>query len=243
MVTDCGNCPLRDRDTFKGLKDRELDAMRGFKTGEMKIEPGTILLMQGARSPQLFTVLDGLAVRQKTLQNGRRQVTNFVLPGDFLGLQAAVMDEMQHSVEATTKMTLCVFKRSDLWRLFKVQPSLAYDLTWLAAIEEHFLGEALAVIGQLPALQRVAWGLARFYHRAEMTGLVEAGHCPFPFRQQDLADALGLSLVHTNKTLQKLRADRLIGLEDGTLRLLDRDRIAALVEADIVLPEGGRPLL
>lgn len=243
MTTDCGNCPLRKREAFEGLSDRELEGMRGLKTGEMKAEPGTVLLMQGSKSPQLFTVLDGLGVRQKTLENGRSQVINFVLPGDFLGLQAGVMEEMQHSVEVTTRMTLCVFNRSDLWRLFKTQPSLAFDVTWLAAMEEHFLGEALAVIGQLPALQRVAWGLARFFDRAAISGLVTDARCPFPYRQQDLADALGLSLVHTNKTLQKLRGEALIELEGGMLRLLDRARIAALVEADIAVPKGARPLL
>lgn len=243
MTTDCGNCPLRRRETFESLTDSELEGMRSFKTGEMKAEPGTVLLMQGAKSPQLFTVLDGLGVRQKTLENGRRQVINFVFPGDLIGLQASVMEEMQHSVEATTRMTLCVFNRSDLWRLYRTQPARAYDLTWLAAVEEHFLGEALAVIGQLPALQRVAWGLTRYFDRASMSGLVQDGQCPFPYRQQDLADALGLSLVHTNKTLQKLRGEQLIGLEDGMLRVLDRARIADLVDADISLPKGARPLL
>jgi len=216
--------------------------MQRFKSGELKIDPGTPILMEGSNSPQLFTALRGMGLRSKLLPDGRRQVVNFVLPGDFIGLQAGVMGEMKHSVEATTSMVLCVFDRSELWTLFKTHPARAYDLTWLAAVEEHFLGDALTSVGQMSAIERMCWGLLRFYRRCEGLNLVKGNHCPFPFRQQDLADTLGLSLVHTNKTLMKLRDRQIVSLQDGTLSIMDPDEMRAMSGMDEDVP-SHRPLL
>lgn len=243
MVTHCENCPLRRQSQFKSLPDDQLAFLRRLKAGEIKVEPGTQLLLEGSNSPQLFTALEGLGVRYKTLEDGRRQVINFVMPGDFVGLQAGVMKEMQHSVEASTAMTLCVFNRSDLWTLFKAQPAIAFDLTWLAALEESFLGEALAVVGQAPAEMRIVWGLLRFHDRCRMAGLGDGTSVPFPYRQQDLADALGLSLVHTNKTLQSLRQRQILSLQESRLKIFDMDRAEDMLGPDLRQPATARPLI
>jgi CRP-like cAMP-binding protein len=243
MVTHCQNCPLRGQSQFKSLPDDHLDFLRRFKAGEIQVEPGAQLLMEGANSPQLFTALEGLGVRYKTLEDGRRQVINFVLPGDFVGLQAGVMKEMRHSVEASTPMTLCVFNRADLWTLFKAQPAIAFDLTWLAALEESFLGDALAMVGQAPAETRIVWGLLRFHDRCRMAGLGDGRGVPFPYRQQDLADALGLSLVHTNKTLQSLRQRQVLSLQENRLRFLDMGRAEAMLDAELRHQAAPRPLI
>ncbi|MXQ08110.1 cyclic nucleotide-binding domain-containing protein [Alphaproteobacteria bacterium GH1-50] len=234
MVVDCKTCPLRKAEIFDEMTEEEIQFMGTFKVGETKLDKGAQILMEGARSPQLFTVLRGMGLRYKVLPNGRRHVVNFILPGDFLGLQSGVMGEMKHSAEATTTMTLCVFNRSDLWTMYRQQPQRAYDLTWLASVEEHFLGEALASVGQMDAIQRICWGLVRFFDRCDGLGLVSDEACAFPYRQQDLADAVGLSLVHTNKTLQKLRDRQVLSWQDGTLRFLEMDvaRQLAMMEED-----------
>lgn len=242
MVTDCANCPLRKLDTFERLKGDELSFMQRFKVGELSIDKGTPILMEGSNSPQLYTVLSGMGLRYKVLPNGRRQVVNFVVPGDFLGLQARMMGEMKHSVEATTRMVLCVFDRSEFWNLFKQQPERAFDLTWLASIQEHFLGEALASVGQMNAAQRMCWGVLRFHARCAEVGLADGNTCPLPYTQQDLADALGLSLVHTNKTLQKLRNQQVLAWREGHLRILDRDRAEEISMFDQERPKT-RPLI
>lgn len=241
-MTACKNCPLRQKSMFTPFTQDELSFMQSFKTGEMKVDPGTTILLEGSNSPQLYTVLSGMGTRYKTLENGRRQVINFLFPGDFVGLQAGIMGEMKHSVEASTPMTLCAFRRDDLWTLFRQHPARAYDLTWIAAVEEHFLGETIASLGQRDAIQRIAWALVRIHERLKAAGLQKANRVPLPFRQQDLADALGLSLVHTNKTLKTLRSKGLAQWSDGTLELRD---IAALADLAMIDPERPqqRPLL
>lgn len=224
------------------MDDCDVAFMEDFKEGELEITPGTPLVLQGGHSPQLYTVLKGLGLRYVTLSDGRRQVVNFVMPGDFIGLQAGIGEEMGHSVEATTNMTLCVFERSQMWRVFREHPPRAYDITWLAAAEEHFLGDALASVGQRSAIERICWALALLYDRFDALDLVENGCFDFPYRQQDLADTLGLSLVHTNKTLARMR-ERDLAAWVGN-RVVIRD-LAALRRI-AVMPEGEfrqRPLL
>lgn len=242
MAVKCEDCPLRKQPLFTPFKTDDVRFMQRFKVGEMSIDAGTPLLLEGNSSAQLFTVLRGMGLRYKTLENGDRQVINLVYPGDFLGLQAALMQEMQHTVEATTEMTLCVFDRSAFYDFFVSNPSRAFDVTWLAAVEEHFLGASLATVGQRDALSAIAWAVVTVFERAQMVGLAKGMTIPFPYRQQDLADALGLSLVHTNKTFAKLRERQLVSWHDGVLVVNDpqslRD-IAGITESEI----RKRPLM
>ena len=238
MSISCKECPLRSREIFTRMSSDELAFTDRFKSGELSVEAGTPILLEGSSSPQLYTVLRGFGLRHKSLPDGRRQVINFVFPGDFIGLQAAVMGEMCHSVEATTDMTLCVFKRQDLWNVFKSHPSRAYDVTWLAAREEHFLGETLTTVGRRSGTERVAWALCKLYERGNALGLADGGAMRLPFRQQDLADALGLSLVHTNKTLQSIRKRQVASWDGERLKISDHD---ALREIGKVTEEEPQP--
>lgn len=243
MATKCINCPLRSKDMFVDMAESELSFVQRFKVGELNIERGTPLLMEGSSSPQLFTVLSGLGLRYKTLENGRRQVINFVFPGDFIGLQAGVMGHMEHSVEASTQMTLCVFDRSELWSVFRNHPNRAFDMTWLAATEEHFLGEALASIGQLSALGRMSWAILRLYYRFEALDMIKRGSFPLPYRQQDLADTLGLSLVHTNKTLARLRDRQLANWSEGQMTVHSLEGLEQISELSGGSTNRPRPLI
>ncbi|MDC0737857.1 Crp/Fnr family transcriptional regulator [Cognatishimia sp. SS12] len=232
MVTKCTNCPLRGLPLFLEFSQDELSFMQRFKTGEMEAEPGTHLLSQGEQSPQLFTVLTGMGLKYKMLRDGSRQVVGFVMPGDFLGLQAGVMGEMGHSVEAVTTMTLCVFNRANVWDLFSKHPTRGFDIAHLAAVEEHFLGDALATVGQRPAYEKIAWAMARFFNRALAIGQVVDNKTSLPFTQQDLADALGLSLVHTNKQLAQLRRDGILTWQKGELSVDDMDALTHMLGDD-----------
>ncbi len=242
MSISCRHCPLRRHPVFKPLTADEVDFMDRFKVGELQVDAGTTLLMEGSNSPQLFTALRGMGLRYKTDLDGRRQVVNFVLPGDFIGLQAGVMREMRHSVEATTAMTLCVFNRSQLYDLFRHHSDRAFDLTWLAAMEESFLGEALTTVGQREAAERIAWAFAKLFRRARALGLATGMTFALPYRQQDLADALGLSLVHTNKTLARLRSRQIVSWSAGTLRIMSESAIEELAGIPLDVPIQ-RPLM
>ena len=156
------SCPLRRLETFRPFTKEELAFVASFKTGEFTAEPRAMILQEGASSAHLYTVLSGWGFRYTLLPDGRRQILNFVLPGDLIGLQASVAREMKHSIEALTGMLLCVFQREKLWDLYEQHPGLAYDITWLAALEEQMLDRHLLSIGRRTALERMAYLLLHF---------------------------------------------------------------------------------
>lgn len=242
MATECKHCPLRRKSLFAKMTADDVTAMQRFKVGELVVDAGTPILLEGSNSPQLYTVLHGMGLRTRHLENGERQVINFVFPGDFLGLQAGLMGEMGHSVEATTKMTLCVFNRSGLWTYMKSAPERGFELAWLAAVEEHFMGDALTTVGQRTAIQAIAWAFVRIYQRTNAVGSNGGGTMRFPFTQRDIADALGLSLVHTNKTIGLLKSRQLIGWSEDKIQIND---LAELAKIGLTNLEGPkiRPIM
>ncbi len=225
--TDCASCPLRMMPLFIPFTPEELVFMRQFKMREQVFNRNDTILHEGERSPLLYTVLSGMGTRSVMLENGRRQVINFIFPGDFIGLQSSLMGEMKHTVAATSDVTLCVFDRARLWDMFHNHASRAYDLTWIAAVEEHFLGETIATLGQRDATERLTWAFLRIWRRLSAVGLLRDGSVPLPFRQQDIADALGLSLVHTNKTVARIKRLGLATWQNGRLSIPSTKALAA----------------
>jgi CRP-like cAMP-binding protein len=232
-VTPCEQCPLRRRKALRAFTPEELEFVKQFKSDELRIDAGASFLRQGNRSEYLYTVLSGWAFRYKMLDDGRRQILNYALPADLLGLQGALMREMEHSVEALTPLVLCVFPRSRMWDLYSRFPSLAFDITWLAAREEQLIDEYLVSLGRRTALERTAYLLLHLFARAEELGLVKDRTMQLPFTQQHLADTLGMSLVHTNKTLKRLFASKAVSWKGRVFEVLDRTALAAIAGDDV----------
>ena len=234
-VTPCEVCPLRKRPSLREFTAEELAFVKELKVDELRVDPGTSFLREGARSDQLYTVLHGWAFRYKMLDDGRRQILNYALPADMVGLQGALMREMEHSVEALTPLTLCVFPRQKMWDLYSRAPSLAFDITWLAAREEQLIDEHLLSVGRRSAIERTAYLLLHLYVRAEEAGLVKDHTIQFPFTQQHLADTLGMSLVHTNKTLKRLLQSKAVRWKDRMFELVDRAALVEIAGEDVKL--------
>lgn len=206
---------------FRQVSAQELAFIEKFRSGAAVVSAGSSIISEQDPNGKLFTLYAGWAFRYKTLSDGRRQILNFLLPGDFIGLQQEFADGASHGVEALTDVALCVFPRDGLWDMFRQFPGLGYDVTWLAAREEGLVDENLLTAGRRNATERVAMLLIHLYRRAERLELVEGGSMAFPINQQHIADALGLSLVHTNKTLRRLQKQGLHRLANGRLELIN----------------------
>ena len=206
--------------------------MRKFKSGEIFAEQGSSLLLEGHGTPHLYTLLSGWAFRHKSLEDGRRQILSFALPGDFLGVQGALLEAMSYSVEALTPVRLCMFPRERLWDLYKAHPALAHDILTMTSRSEYIADVHLLSVGQRTATERVAYILLHLHNRAAALGLVQGGRLKLPLTQLHLADALGLSLVHTNKTLRRLGSDGLIRWGNQTLELLDVAELRRMAKFD-----------
>ena len=217
----CNDCRLRDAtDAFTVLSPQQLALVESMRLGSVIVPAGASVIGEQVPNGKLFTLYAGWAFRYKTLSDGRRQILSFVLPGDLIGLQQEFGDTTAHGVEALTECALCVFPGDRLWDLFRGDPRLGYDVTWLAARSEGQVDDNLLTTGRRNACERVAVLLIQLYRRLERLGLADAdGSVPFPLNQQHIADALGLSLVHTNRTLRQLARLGLHDITQGRLRL------------------------
>jgi CRP/FNR family transcriptional regulator, anaerobic regulatory protein len=204
--------------------------MERFKKEEITFQAGATILRESEASAHFFTLLEGWVFRYKTLADGRRQILNYGLPGDLIGLQAALLDVMQHSIDALTPVRLCVFSRDALWDLFTGFPSLAFDVTWLASRQERLLDDQLLTIGQRRADERIAFVVMQIFRRAQLVELTAGSAFTLPLTQQHLADTLGFSLVHTNKTLKRMEARGLLRWRGRLLHLIDLQRLSDLAQ-------------
>jgi CRP/FNR family transcriptional regulator, anaerobic regulatory protein len=238
----CDQCPLCQFNVFRKFNEDELRFVQRFKIDEVSLEARASILQEGASSNYLYTVLSGWAFRFKTLPDGRRQILNYALPGDFLGLQSSVLTEMTHSVEALSAVQLCVFSRDKLWELYKYHPTLSYDITWLAAREEQFLDGHLLNVGRRSALERTAYLILHLFARAREVKLVNDNTFAPPITQEHLADTLGMSIVHANKTLRRLHELKVIRWRKKELQILDLKELGGIAHWEPETPQM-RPLI
>jgi CRP-like cAMP-binding protein len=240
----CRDCPLRPLPLFIAHSDEELLLVQSLKKREHTLTAGATLIDEGQIDAPLFTLLEGWAFRFKTLSDGRRQILNFLLAGDFIGVQQKMGDGAAHGVVTLTDAVFCVFQRDALWAMHREQPTMGFNVTWLTAHEESVVDETLLSVGRRSAEERIATLLVLLWKRAAALQPDKgAGGVPFPLTQQHVADALGLSLVHTNKTLRKLERRGLHALVDGRLHLRD---VKAMVRLADVYGDGKpapRPLV
>jgi CRP-like cAMP-binding protein len=242
MASACYDCALRACGLFKPVTPKELDTIFNMLEGQIARRAGEEIVHAGEVSPELYTIYSGWAFRFKMLPDGRRQILNFLLPGDLLGLQAAMFDTALHGIEALTDVELCVLPRHKVWDLFGAMPNLAFDVTWLGSREESIVDQNLTSVGRRNAEERVAALIVALYKRVKMLELVTNDCFAFPLTQQHIADALGLSLVHTNKTLARLRRRGMFSQVNGTMTLNNPrvlERVAQYFDEDV--PQ--RPLI
>jgi CRP/FNR family transcriptional regulator, anaerobic regulatory protein len=243
MEVACAACPLRITGAFSPNTAEEIAFIQGFKRGEVLLKAGNLLVREGVLSGELHTLLRGWAFRYRTLGNGKRQILNFLLPGDFIGLQERLGAQTNSGVEVLTDAVFCRFSSERLWDLYRHHPSLGYDITWIAAHEELIVDENLVTVGQRSAAQRIAMLIVHLFRRAESIGLKdEEGGVPFPVTQQHMADALGLSLVHTNKTLAQLTRHGMFRIRNTRLAI-GKPAVLNRLADYFSVPLRGRPLI
>jgi len=230
-VPSCQACPLRTQSAFLQKAQREVEFIQSVKVDHRSLSAGAEIIYMGQEDAELFTLFSGWAFRHQTLPDGRRQILNFLLPGDLVGFQASLMTAAQHSMEALTNVEVCVFSRRKAWSIFAQMPEVAYQLAWLGAREESLVDENLTSVGQRSARERMAALIIGLYRRAEHLGLVENNSFVFPLTRTHLSDALGLSLVHTIKTWSYLRRAGYFRFENQRLELLNPRITAGTTDA------------
>ena len=229
MFVPCEQCPLRLKPLFRPFSEHELGFIGGMKTDHIAVAPRTDIIREDEIGGPIYTLFEGWAVRYHRLPSGGRQILDIVLPGDLVGLASAVLGRVKHSAQAITAVTLCVLEGRGFSELFSGYPALALNILRTRVEEEQRMDVRLSLLGRSTAEQRIAYLMLETFDRLRQRSMEHGGlTCPFPLQRRDLADAVGLSRVHVARTLESLRERKLAEIQDGTLILFDRERLAEL---------------
>jgi CRP-like cAMP-binding protein len=210
-----------------------------------KFGPRVDIVREGEKPKDVQLIVAGWACRYKQLEDGRRQVVSFFLPGDICDLNVFILREMDHSIGSITDVTIADLSREFFDEISARYPRVVTALWWESLVDAAIQREWTLNLGQRTALERMAHLLCELLFRLRLAGLTNGDSCDFPLTQADLADASGLSKVHVNRTLQELRSANLIVLKGKTLVVPDLRRLmeAGLFNANYLhMEREGRQL-
>jgi CRP-like cAMP-binding protein len=179
------------------------------------------LVREGQETSECAVLLAGFAYRQKLLRDGHRQIISFHIPGEFIDLQNSLLGTADHNVQSLNRCEAAIIPRSAIVELADSHPAIRLAMWIDTLIDASIFREWVVNVGRRNSRARIAHLLCELAARLETNGDGKDGTFDFPLTQEQIADATGLTAVHTNRTLQSLRRDGLIQLDSGSLRILD----------------------
>jgi CRP-like cAMP-binding protein len=217
---------LRKLANFTTLSEAESSAVQECCGDAIEVASREDVISQGDLTGGVKLLLQGFACRYKVLEDGRRQIVAYFVPGDLCDLRVFILKRMDHSIGAVGPSRVATIAPHDILRLTDTFPNLTRALWWSTLVEEAISREWLVNMGQRNALARMAHLFCELLVRFRAVDLNVGNSCTLPLTQLELAETLGLSAVHVNRTLQELRREKLITLEGGTLTIENFDKLA-----------------
>lgn len=213
---------IRKLERFVRLStDDENELIRIASERTFEIAAHQDIIAEGARPRAVNLILVGWAVRYKLLEDGRRQILSFLVPGDLCDLNVYILRQMDHSVGAITQTRVAELAPALFERVQQNFPRIAQALLWDALVTLAIQREWTVSLGQRSAFERIAHLLCELFLRLQVVGLTNGQSARVPITQVDLASAAGLSQVHVNRSLQELRRQGLIRFGHGILEIPD----------------------
>lgn len=216
------------QDVFRSLSESEQTFLDRLTVRKVALAANRPLIGAGEVGVGLYRITGGWAYRFRHRGKGCRQILDFLLPGEIVGLQAGLLGVIDHSVSSLTALSASALDGRLVADAFYREPELALRLARHAAAEASRADELLTVIGCCDAVERLAFLMVSLYRRQAWSEKIDPRNCPFPLRRQHMADALGLTGAHVNRTLNKLREDGIAVIEGQRLSIRDLPRLAAL---------------
>ncbi|MEH3145215.1 MAG: Crp/Fnr family transcriptional regulator [Methylobacterium frigidaeris] len=219
---------IRKLEHFTHLSAADRQALQELARTVRAFEAHRDIIQEGDKPEHVNLMLEGWACRYKQLENGRRQIISFFMPGDLCDSHVFVLREMDHSIGTLTPVYLAEIPRHKLLDITHRHPRITQALWWETLVTLGTQREWAVNLGQRSALERMAHLLCELFIRSRTIGLVEGDSCPFPITQAELADATGMTTVHVNRTLQEMRSSGLIVLKAKQLTIPDLAALQAL---------------
>lgn len=190
------------------------------------------LVREGDQPSESCLIVEGFACRYKILREGQRQIFSFHIPGDLPDLQSLHIETMDHNLGAITPCRVAYIPHASLSHAMQTRPNLASAFWRDTLVDAAVFREWLAGVGRRSAYQRIAHLICEVFTRLSSVGLAEGSEFTMPTTQVEIADSLGLSNVHVNRTLQRLRAQRLIITRGTNWVISDWDALRLAGEFD-----------
>lgn len=222
-LTDAGTEPLfRLLSRYMALSEADREALSALEAGPIrKLNARDDIAREGENPSVVRLLVSGWACRYKDLPDGRRQIVGFFLPGDFCDLNVYILQELDHSIGALTRVQFYEIEPEQFQEVIDQRPNLIRALLWHEMVSSGIQRQWLLSIGQRSALERLAHLFVELYYRLQAVGLATGLTFDLPITQNHLAEANGLSPVHLNRTLQEMRREGLIELSDRQLKIAD----------------------
>ena len=228
---------------FVALSEAELTIMEGLHKRRRTFVVGRDLVHQGQTDHVAYILNSGWACSYKLLHDGQRQIIDFQIPGDFLGLRSILLHLSDHSIEPVTEIEVTEVHVSDLLEVFSHTPRLATAVLWSASRDEAMVVEHLVDIGRRNAAERMAHFLLELASRLSLVGLGSRAGYACPLTQYLLADALGLSAVHVNRVLRQLREGGMLTFRDGYVQFENYQRLVEFADFELTYLDQVGPML
>jgi CRP-like cAMP-binding protein len=213
---------VRKLESFQPLSAGSEKALLTLADHETRaLTVGDDLISEGDEPRTIYLVLSGWACRYKTLEDGRRQILAFFMPGDLCDLHVYILDQMDHSIGAITPLTYALITPGDFETLCDDHPRVVRSLWWESLVSASIQREWLVSAGQRSAYEALAHLCCELYFRLKLVGIAANGECAFPLTQSDIADALGLTQPHVSRTVAELNQSGLATLKRRHLSVHD----------------------
>jgi CRP-like cAMP-binding protein len=206
----------------------DIRAVQALPCSRRTLERETYLVREGACPQECALLLSGFAYRHKLAGDGARQILSIQIAGEFIDLQNSLLGYADHSVQALTRAEVAVIPKAALLDLAVSNPAVGRAMWLDTLIDASIFREWVVNVAQRDARARIAHLICEMATRLEAQGIGGRGTYPFPLTQEQLADATGLTAVHTNRVLQSLRKEGLISLVSQSLTILDAEQLRAL---------------
>lgn len=192
-----------------------------LRRAQQSVRPRHTIYRAGEALDGVPIICDGWAARVNRLSDGRRQILSFVLPGDLVSTNAVFARSLNFFVEAITAVRYSCYERADFDERLAASPRLMRDLLGACLAEKEEADQLATNLGRRRAEARIAHLFLHLRDRLEARGLVRDDSFAFPLRQQQIADATGLTPVHVNRVIGALRSNGFIEMADGVLRIVN----------------------
>ncbi len=228
----CADCRLGRFAIYGPTKATSPNEIYIHRRGMLTIQAGKTFLREGEKPLQSYTLYSGWAFGYKQLADGRRQILSFLLPGDSVILENLYFPNLPlpYSVKTLTAIAVCTFTLGDMMRLANAQGAQSQRLSDEMYKHMGSLNQRLIDIGRKSAMGRLAQLILDLEMRLRHRGLSADGQIEFPAKQEHLADALGLTTVYVNRTLDRLRKLDLIDFKRNWMVIKDFEALSRIAE-------------